>query len=92
MNKTELIERVAAKNKMTKKDTAMAINGMLDVLTQALERGEKTQLIGFGSFEVKERAARVGRNPRTKEAVKIPAVRTPVFKPGKKFKGKVNQA
>ena len=80
MNKTELIAAAAQATGMTKKDTERVLNAALDTITATLVKGEKVQLSGFGTFEVKEREARVGRNPRTKEAVEIPATSVPVFK------------
>ena len=86
MNKTELIAAVAEKAELSKKDAEAAITAMVDAITGALSQEEKVQLVGFGSFEVKNRAARTGRNPRTKEVVEIPASKVPVFKPGKALK------
>ena len=91
MNKTELIAAVAAKTEMTKKDTEAVIAATLDVITEALAKGAKVQVIGFGSFEVKNRAARTGRNPKTKETIEIPASKYPVFKAGKALKDKVGE-
>ena len=86
MNKTELIAAVAEKADLSKKDAEAAITAAVEAITGALIEGEKVQLVGFGSFEVKERAARTGRNPRTKETVEIPASKAPVFKAGQAFK------
>ncbi len=86
MNKTDLIAVVAAKTGMTKKDAERVINTTLETVTQTLEKGEKVQLSGFGLFEVKQREPRVGRNPRTKETIHIPATKQPVFKASKCFK------
>ena len=86
MNKAELINAVAASADVSKKDTEAVITAMLDTITEALKQGDKVQLVGFGSFEVKKRAARIGRNPRTKEEIEIPATVLPVFKAGKVFK------
>ena len=80
MNKTELIAVAAQATGMTKKDTERVLNAALDTITASLVRGEKVQLSGFGTFETKDREARVGRNPRTKEPVEIPATCVPVFK------------
>ena len=80
MNKTELIAAVAEKTGMSKKDTEAVISATLGTITAALHEEEKVQLMGFGSFEVKKRAARTGRNPRSKETIQIPASQTPVFK------------
>ena len=79
MNKTELIAAVAEKTGMSKKDTEAVISATLGTITAALHEEEKVQLMGFGSFEVKKRAARTGRNPRSKETIQIPASQTPVF-------------
>ena len=86
MNKAELIYAVANETNISRKDTEAVITAALDVITKALQEAEKVQLVGFGSFEVKARAARLGRNPKTKEAIEIPASRVPVFKPGKALK------
>ena len=80
MNKSELIAAVAQSAGLTKKDTERAINAALDAITASLRSGEKVQISGFGTFEVKEREARIGRNPHTKEAIDIPATSVPVFK------------
>lgn len=92
MNKTELINAVAEQAALSKKDSEAAVNAALEVITAALKDGDKVQLVGFGSFEVKKREARVGRNPRTKEAIDIPASKVPVFKPGKALKDVVDQS
>jgi len=86
MNKTELAAIVADKSGLSKKDTERVINAALETITASLARGEKVQLSGFGIFEVKDREARVGRNPRTKEAIEIPATRLPAFKASKTLK------
>lgn len=91
MNKTELINAVAEKADISKKDAEIAITAVVDSITEALIDGEKVQLVGFGSFEVKRRAERLGRNPKTKEAIKIPASKAPVFKPGKALKDAVDK-
>jgi len=91
MNKTELINAVAERSGVTKKDTEKVINAAIDAITAALAEGDKIQLTGFGSFEVKERAARTGRNPRTGEATEIAASRVPVFKAGKALKDSVSK-
>ena len=83
MNKTELIAVTAERTGMTKKDTERVVNAALDAITEMLVRGEKVQLSGFGAFDIKDREARIGRNPHTKEAIDIPATRVPVFKPSK---------
>ena len=89
MNKNELINAVAERANLTKKDSEAAVSAMIDAITDALCEGEKVQLVGFGSFEVKKREARVGRNPKTKEAIEIPATKVPVFKAGKLLKDNV---
>ena len=89
MNKTELIAIAAENAGLTKKDTERVLNAALDALTLALVRGEKVQLSGFGTFETKDREARVGRNPHTKEAVEIPATRVPAFKASKVLKDNI---
>ena len=86
MNKTELIAAMAETSGLSKKDCDAALAAFITTVGTALKSGEKVQLIGFGSFEVKERAARTGRNPRTKETVEIPASKVPVFKAGQAFK------
>ena len=91
MNKAELITAVAASADVSKKDTEAVITAMLDTITEALKQGDKVQLVGFGSFEVKKRAARIGRNPRTKEEIEIPATVLPVFKAGKLLKDTVSK-
>ncbi len=83
MNKTELIALTAERTGLTKKDTERVINAALDAVSAAMAEGDKVQLSGFGAFDVKDREARVGRNPHTKEAVEIPATKVPVFKPSK---------
>lgn len=89
MNKAELINAVAEKAALSKKDSEAAVNAALDAIAGALTEGEKVQLVGFGSFEVKKREARVGRNPKTKEEIQIPASKVPVFKAGKALKDSV---
>ena len=89
MNKTELIAAVAEKAELSKKDAEAAVSAAIDAITAALSQDEKVQLVGFGSFEVKARAERVGRNPKTKETIQIPASKTPVFKAGKALKDAV---
>ena len=91
MNKTELINAVAVSADVSKKEAEAVISAALDAITAALKEGDKVQLVGFGSFEVKKRAARVGRNPKTKEAIEIPASVVPVFKAGKAQKDAVSQ-
>ena len=89
MNKAELINAVAEKADVSKKDAEAVISATLETITAALKEGDKVQLVGFGSFEVKKRAARVGRNPKTKETIEIPASVVPVFKAGKALKDAV---
>jgi DNA-binding protein HU-beta len=89
MNKNELIAAVAERANLTKKDSEAAVSAMLEVITDALCDGDKVQLVGFGSFEVKKREARVGRNPKTKEAINIPAAKVPAFKASKTLKDTV---
>ena len=86
MNKTDLIAIAAENSGMTKKDTERVINAALDAITAALVKGDKVQLSGFGAFETKDREARIGRNPHTKEAINIPATRVPSFKASKALK------
>ena len=89
MNKAELINAVAAKTEVSKKETEAVIAATLDAITAAMQQGDKVQLVGFGSFEVKNRAERIGRNPKTKESIEIPASVVPVFKAGKALKDAV---
>ncbi len=89
MNKTDLIAAVAQSAGLTKKDTERVLNAAFDAMTAALVNGEKVQISGFGAFEVKEREARIGRNPHTKEAIEIPATKVPVFKASKALKDNV---
>ncbi len=89
MNKAELINAVAEKAGLSKKDAELAVNAVIDSITEALVKGGKVQMVGFGSFEVKERAARLGRNPRSGEEIQIPASKMPVFKAGKALKDAV---
>lgn len=86
MNKTELISAIAEKSGLSKKDSEKALGATLDAITGALKAGDKVQLVGFGVFDVKERGERVGRNPRTKETITIPASKVPQFKAGKSLK------
>jgi DNA-binding protein HU-beta len=90
MNKAELIAVVAEKAELSKKDTEKAVNALIEAVTEGLQKGEKIQLVGFGGFEVKQRAARMGRNPKTKEQIQIPASKVPVFKAGKAFKDAID--
>ena len=86
MNKTELIAAVAESAGLSKKDTERVVNAALDSITAALCKGQKVQISGFGTFEVKDREARIGRNPHTKEAIEIPATKVPGFKASKTLK------
>ena len=90
MNKIELITAMAEKSGLTKKDSENALKAFIESVEEALASGDKVQLIGFGTFETRERAAREGRNPRTKEVIQIPATTVPVFKAGSAFKEKMN--
>lgn len=89
MNKSELVDLVAEKAEMTKKDSEKAVKAVLDSITDGLVRGDKVQLVGFGTFEVRSRKEREGRNPATGEKIKIKALKVPAFKPGKALKEKV---
>jgi len=91
MNKAELVNAVAEKADLSKKDSEAAITAFMDAISDCLAQGDKVQLVGFGAFEVKSRAERIGRNPKTKEAIKIPASKVPVFKPGKALKEAVSK-
>ena len=91
MNKAELVSAVAEKTGMSKKDSEKAVNAAFDTITEALAAGDKVQLVGFGGFEVKERGARIGRNPKTKEEIEIPASRVASFKVGKALKEAVTK-
>jgi DNA-binding protein HU-beta len=86
MNKSELINAVAEKAALSKKDSEAAVTAALDAITAALAEGDEVRLVGFGTFEVKKREARIGRNPKTKEEIQIPATKIPSFKPGKALK------
>ena len=86
MNKNEFVTAIAEKSGLTKKDAEAALNAYTEVVTDALKAGDSVQLIGFGTFEVRERAARQGRNPPTGEAIEIAAAKVPAFKPGKALK------
>lgn len=89
MNKAELVAAIAEKSGFSKKNSECALDAALEVIKEALASGDKVQLVGFGAFEVKVRGARVGHNPRTKEAIEIPEAKTPVFKAGKALKDAV---
>ncbi|HGJ5862590.1 HU family DNA-binding protein [Arsenophonus nasoniae] len=86
MNKTELINQIAEKAGLTKKDSEKALNALIETVTEALKAGDEVQLVGFGNFQVKQRAARNGRNPKTGETLKIAAANVPSFKAGKTLK------
>jgi DNA-binding protein HU-beta len=89
MNKTELINAVAEASELSKKDATKAVDAVFDTILNSLKNGDKVQLIGFGNFEVRERAARKGRNPQTGEEIEISASKVPAFKPGKALKDAV---
>ena len=91
MNKSELVDAIVAKTGETKKATEATLNAFLETVVSALQKGEKVQLVGFGTFEVRERAKRKGRNPQTGEEIVIPASKAPVFKAGKNFTDNVNK-
>ena len=91
MNKTELVAAIAAKVGLSKKDADKALAAVIDSITEAVVKGDKVQLVGFGTFETKTRAARTGLNPRTKEKITIPASKAPAFKAGSAFKNAVNK-
>ena len=90
MNKTELVAAVAEKSGLTKKDAEKAVSSVIDVIVESVANGEKVQVVGFGTFEVSERAAREGRNPQTGETMTIAASKSPKFKAGKALKDLVN--
>lgn len=90
MNKTELVAAMAEQTNLSKKDAEAALKAFIDVVSEELKKGEKVQLVGFGSFEVSERAAREGRNPQTGETMEIKASKTPKFKAGKALKDMMN--
>jgi DNA-binding protein HU-beta len=89
VNKTDLVQEVAKKSELTQKDSAKAVDAVFSAISEALKNGDKVQLIGFGNFEVRERAARTGRNPQTGEEIEIAAGKVPAFKPGKQLKDAV---
>ncbi|MCI6907507.1 MAG: HU family DNA-binding protein [Succinatimonas sp.] len=91
VNKSQLVESIAKKSGLTNKDSAAAVNAFLESVKESLSKGEAVTLIGFGSFLVRDRAARSGRNPRTGKVVDIPAVKVPAFKAGKPLKDAVNK-
>ncbi|SFP19612.1 HU family DNA-binding protein [Salibacterium halotolerans] len=90
MNKTDLINAVSEQADISKKDASKAVDAVFDSITETLKKGDKIQLVGFGSFEVRERAARKGRNPQTGDEIEIPATKNPAFRPGKQLKDAVN--
>ena len=90
MNKTDLINSIASKSGLNKKNSEAALNALVSSVEDALKGGDKVVLVGFGTFEVRARAARKGRNPQTKQEITIPASKAPVFKAGKGLKDKVN--
>ena len=90
MNKTELVAAMAKETNLSKKDVEAVLKSFIDVVSEELKKGEKVQLVGFGTFEVSERAAREGINPRTRETIKIAAAKTPKFKAGKQLKDSLN--
>lgn len=91
MNKADLISSISEKTKLPKKDAELALKALVESIEEALEKGEKVQLVGFGTFETRARAERMGRNPKTKEPMQIKASTVPVFKAGKEFKERVNK-
>lgn len=91
MNKTELVEKIAKETGLTKKDTEAALKSFIEVVTNELSKSGEVSLIGFGTFTTAKRAARTGINPKTKEQIKIPASKSPKFKPGKALKDAVNK-
>ena len=91
INKTELIASVAQKSDLTKKDAEKAVKAVFEAVSESLKKGDKVQIIGFGTFEVRARKAREGRNPRNNKPIKIPASKTPAFKAGKQLKDMVNK-
>ena len=92
MNKSELVAAMSEKSELSKKDVEKVLKAFTDVVAEELKKGEKIQLVGFGTFEVSERAARTGLNPRTKETIEIAASKAPKFKAGKALKDLVNEA
>ena len=90
MNKAELVAAIAEKAELSKKDSEKALKAAIEAITAELKKGQKVQLVGFGTFEVTKRPARTGRNPQTKKAIKIPASKAPKFKAGKALKDAVN--
>ncbi len=91
MKKAEFISRVAEKAKITKKEATKVVNTVIETITEALAKGEAVQFVGFGTFSVRKRAAREGRNPRTQQPIKIPATKVPVFRAGKELREAVKK-
>ncbi len=91
MNKTDLVNAVSEKTGITKRDSESAVSAVIESITEALENGDKVQIVGFGTFEVRQRNARTGRDPRTKETIEIKASKAPAFKPGKALKDTLNK-
>ncbi|MGB9857847.1 MAG: HU family DNA-binding protein [Dictyoglomaceae bacterium] len=91
MKKAEFIAKVAEKAKITKKEATKVVNSVIETITEALAKGEPVQFVGFGTFSVRKRAAREGRNPRTQQPIKIPATKVPVFRPGKELREAVKK-
>ena len=91
MNKTELVAAIAEQTELSKKDAEKALKAFTDIVADELKKGEKVQLVGFGTFEARKRAARIGRNPQTGKELKIAATTVPAFSAGKKFKDAVNK-
>lgn len=91
MNRAELIAKISEKSELSKKDCEKALTAVMDSITEALAEGDKVQLVGFGTFEVRERQERTGRDPRSGEAITIPACKSPAFKAGKALKDAVNK-
>jgi DNA-binding protein HU-beta len=91
MNKTDLIVKVAETSELSKKDATKAVDAVFDSISEALQSGDKVQLVGFGNFEVRERSARKGRNPQTGDEIEIPASKLPAWKPGKTIKDLVDK-
>lgn len=91
MNKTELVNSVAEQAELTKKDAAQVVDAVFDTILNSLKAGDSVQILGFGNFEIRDRAARTGRNPQTGEEIEIPASKVPAFKPGKQLKEAVKE-
>jgi len=91
MNKSDLINAVASKAELTKKDAEAAVSAVISSISEALASGESVQLVGFGTLEVRDRAAKQGRNPKTGEPITVPAAKVPAFKAGKALKDSVNK-